>query len=395
MTASPDIAETEQRPRRGGRVAFVIWLLLTLALAALAGWAWWALQNRPPVVVEVMGETPPRLELDADAKAEVARLAELGELRSRQLRETVDSIDPPVCEAPKELDVGRFTALRKREDGAFTEWRRVLNAPAPPTSSLEDAPAPAVNKRATPEPASVETPAAPGKPGEQRPLSALSETLEQATVFVLGVSAPPNKGLGTGTGFFIGTDLIVTNAHVVDPLDPNRIFVTNRRLGGMKKAKLVARSPGLAPGMPDFALLRVEGATAPATLPLTPQRGKLTPVIAAGYPGNSLMSDEAFQRLLRGDLSAAPDLNMNRGEVRSVRKLGAITQVIHTADVVKGYSGGPLIDHCGRVLGVNTFISVDKTQASKTNTALAVDDLRLFLSTVGGGVQVDETACGG
>lgn len=343
-------------PRQG---PFRIWLIITILLALAAAGAWWALQNRAPVVVEVPGKTPPPEALSEAQETEIDRLAEVAALRESQLRQSVDAIDPPACEAPKALDVGKFTALRKRENGNFTEWRALLDTPTPRGDAAN---APSSTHLALP---------------------ILSERLEETTALVLGVAKGNEPGLGTGTGFFIGPSLLVTNDHVVAGLDPDQIFITNRRLGGMRKAQLLSRSGQRGPGDIDFALLEVSGAPVAHWLSLATRQGKLTPVIAAGYPGLTLGSDEGFRRLLRGDASASPDLNMNRGEIRSVRPFSEITQVIHTADVLKGYSGGPLIDLCGRVIGVNTFISVDKSQASKLNNAIAARDLGPFLSSAG------------
>lgn len=361
-------------PRRG---PFIVWLVLTTLLALAAAGAWWALQNRAPVVVEVEGATPAPEPLSDEQTAEIKRLSEVAALRESQLRQSVDAIDPPVCEAPKALDVGKFTALRKRENENFTEWRALLDAPAPRADGPQSK-------------ALIE-----GAATQSTPLSvaALSERLEETTALVLGVAAGDDAGLGTGTGFFIGPNLFVTNDHVVEGVDPSQIYVTNRRLGGLRQARLIKRSRQSGPGDLDFALLEIEGAPVSRWLSLSSRQGKLTPVIAAGYPGMSLRSDEGFHRLLRGDLTAAPDLNMNRGEIRSVRPFAEITQLIHTADVLKGYSGGPLIDLCGRVVGVNTFIQIDKEQASKLNNAIAAGNLGPFLTGAGAQFATTSESC--
>ena len=128
-------------------------------------------------------------------------------------------------------------------------------------------------------------------------------------------------------------------------------------------------------------------------VPIAAASDKLAPVIAAGYPGLGLRDDAGFRRLLAGDLAAAPDLNMNRGEIRSIQPLGAITRLVHTADVLKGYSGGPLLDTCGRLVGVNTFIQVDQAQGGKLNNAVSTPDLVTFLQANGVRLPVDARAC--
>ncbi len=373
-------------PRRG---PFFLWLIITTLLALAVAIAWWALQNRPPVVVEVEGQTPAPEALSAEQQAEIARLSEIAALRESQLRQSVDAIDPPVCEAPKALDVGKFTSLRRRESDNFTEWRALLDTPTPRANGPQSRITPESNAALSPTEATQDgtgqntAPSTELASSTQLALPALREKLEKTTVLVLGISGGEQPDLGAGTGFFIGPRLLVTNDHVIEGADPAQIFVTNRRLGSLRQARLVSRSRQSGPGDLDFALLEIDGAPVSHWLTLSDGKGKLTPVIAAGYPGLTLGSDEGFRKLLRGDLTSAPDLNMNRGEIRSVRPFAEITQIIHTADVLKGYSGGPLIDLCGRIVGVNTFIQVDKDQASKLNNAIAASDLTPFLTSAG------------
>jgi S1-C subfamily serine protease len=54
--------------------------------------------------------------------------------------------------------------------------------------------------------------------------------------------------------------------------------------------------------------------------------------------------------------------------------------IAHSAAISAGNSGGPLVDTCGRVVGVNTFIRVSVDQASHAGYAIASDDILRFLA---------------
>ena len=56
----------------------------------------------------------------------------------------------------------------------------------------------------------------------------------------------------------------------------------------------------------------------------------------------------------------------------------ATNAVVHSAPISKGNSGGPLIDMCGRLVGVNTFVVQGPMR--NLNFALATTDLIAFLA---------------
>lgn len=199
--------------------------------------------------------------------------------------------------------------------------------------------------------------------------------IEERTAIVL---APTSNGLATGTGFFVGPDLLVTNHHVVAG-GTQGIFVTNQALGKLHQAQVLKALGPFQQTGGDFALLRVPGVQQPAFSILEAnQTLKLQSVIAAGYPGDLLQTDDQFQSLRAGNAAAVPDLAVTDGTVSTEQSVNSARMIAHSAPISKGNSGGPLIDMCGRVIGVNTFIK--QGTARTLNFALAAGDLMRFLA---------------
>ncbi len=228
-----------------------------------------------------------------------------------------------------------------------------------------------------PDPARVQV---PGGEGE----TTLLGLIEARTAMVI---AETDDGVSTGTGFFIAPDLLVTNHHVVAGVRPDRLAVINRGLGSMRAAEILAAAGPFEETGTDFALLRVPGAGAPF-FPVYDGSGrlKLQAVIAAGYPGDVLETDAAFAALRSGDAAAVPDLAVTDGTVSTEQQLAeGIGAVVHSAPISQGNSGGPLVDMCGRIVGVNTFVR--QGDLRNLNFALAAPTLTGFLR--GAGVTPD------
>jgi S1-C subfamily serine protease len=263
---------------------------------------------------------------------------------------------------------------------------------ATPSTSAAPTPAPAGS---TPAPAASTAAALPPIPavGEATVLGgdALVQQLERATAIVIVAGA---NDLGTGTGFFIAPNLLLTNRHVVEQSGGKRLFVTSRELGSLRRATVLRVTRSSNPGEPDFALLRMDDGVSRGALDMAAETAKLAGVVAAGYPGVVLSGDANFRRLLGGDLSAAPDLNLTRGAVQSLQAgEGGMPLIVHTASIAKGNSGGPLVDGCGRVIGVNTFINVDQSQSSKINYAIHSRVLTSFLQAANANPRIDARPC--
>ena len=230
----------------------------------------------------------------------------------------------------------------------------------------------------------------PGPPGAPGEASTLLASIEARTVLVVARSA---GGVSTGSGFVVGPGLIVTNDHVVAGADAGGIFVINATLGRPEAAQVIKAVGPLETRGADFALLRIGPTTLPAFPLADPAASmKLHHVIAAGFPGDVMESDVAFQALLQGDASAIPDLVVVDGTVNAEQPLTRDTEtLVHSAPLAQGNSGGPLVDFCGRVVGVNTFVRQGPLRT--LNFALSAGALAQFLAGTPAAVTPDRATC--
>ena len=202
----------------------------------------------------------------------------------------------------------------------------------------------------------------------------IPQRLEQGTVLIL---APVPGGAQQGTGFFINPDHVLTNRHVVANAIDDMVMVTNANLRGARRGMVVARSD--APGY-DFAVIKVmlaEGDQVPA-LPLSPTVNRTDKVSAWGFPALVSEQDPAYLRLLRGDFNAVPEVVFTDGVVNAILQTSP-RNIVHSAVVSQGNSGGPLVNEKGDVIGINTFIRLDADSNRQTQTALGSDAVMGFL----------------
>lgn len=223
------------------------------------------------------------------------------------------------------------------------------------------------------------------------PRGELVSRVADATVMVL---APPSS---TGTGFFIAPELVLTNRHVVASAGNGPVFVTGRGLGEVHEGRVVAAEGGEQPNSRDYAIIRVPGVRSPGMLPLATGVEELQEVIAAGYPGLVASNDSRLRELLSGNRDAVPEVIFSNGTVSAIqnRKAGEVPIIAHSANISGGNSGGPLVDRCGRAVGINSFIRVRQDQGTNAGFALAASDILAFLASRNVPVVPVSTACTG
>ena len=166
-------------------------------------------------------------------------------------------------------------------------------------------------------------------------LQSLSDALAQAvqtagaaTVLVNGRRRMPASGIA------YAADLILTADHTIEREDEIPVLLPD---GSQVTASLAGRDPGS-----DLAVLRLKQAAASIAEP-APEEGRVGQlVLALGRP-----TPDGLQASL-GIVSAAG------GPVRTGR--GGLLERFLRTDAIPypGFSGGPLVDVSGRVLGLNT-----------------------------------------
>ncbi|MFA0809527.1 trypsin-like peptidase domain-containing protein [Microbulbifer epialgicus] len=148
------------------------------------------------------------------------------------------------------------------------------------------------------------------------------------------------NGVDKGTGFVINRKgFIATNHHVIEGSQSLEVFVS----GSTKahSAEIIWQSSAL-----DLAIIRASRLDAPPLTLAIPAPEIGASVWAVGFPGGAdrgsfalepTISDGSLSRVFNGAWDTKP--------VRIIQ---------HSAATNPGNSGGPLLDNCGRVIGVNT-----------------------------------------
>ncbi len=156
----------------------------------------------------------------------------------------------------------------------------------------------------------------------------INQKLQKSVVRIIG-------GYSEGSGFFVEDDKVLTNFHVIadEPspkiVFPDGSFTTPVKILGNKDA--------------DLALLFVKEKRSDLVFKL-PDEIKLyedEPLVSGGYALGTNLSGETT--VVKGNF-----VNFRK------QKTSPVGYIQTNLSLVRGMSGGPLVDQCGQVVGINT-----------------------------------------
>ncbi|ALJ15010.1 S1C family serine protease [Sphingopyxis macrogoltabida] len=182
-------------------------------------------------------------------------------------------------------------------------------------------------------------------------------------------------GFGHGSGIAISPTRIVTNAHVVESAVkyPGNVALGVVPSEGQKSyaGKLIAIDTTR-----DLALIEITEGRLPAAAVYTGPLESGTDVVALGYPGNV---DLATARSA-ADYITPRTPTRSEGNLSNTQAVDGVAMLVHTAKISRGNSGGPLVDGCGRITGINTAITRADDGDSPFAFAISTRELARFLA---------------
>jgi S1-C subfamily serine protease len=205
----------------------------------------------------------------------------------------------------------------------------------------------------------VETPA-PAQPplstsdeAEPSAPAATSASLEDLVSRASPAVVVVETSSGRGSGFFVTSDTVVTNVHVVSS---NTSVTLRRPDGSTTTARVEAQSAPF-----DIAVLR-------ASNPIADQ-----PTLTMGSAANARVGQEV---VAIGTPLGFLQNTVSRGIVSALRDVDGATMIQTDAAINPGNSGGPLLDRSGRVIGV---IKSGYNGRNGLSFAVAIDHARTVL----------------
>lgn len=197
-------------------------------------------------------------------------------------------------------------------------------------------------------------PLVPGSDVPVAPITPVSAaTIEEMVAKAMPAIVQIQSTVGSGSGFFVRHDTLITNVHVVQ----NDGYVTIKRSdGSTANARVETRAPAF-----DIAILKL--AQASSTQPVL-QMGN-TKALRAGQ-----------EIVVIGSALGTLTNSVSRGVMSGLRSAGGATLVQTDAASNPGNSGGPMLDRNGSVIAVTTM---GYRGAQGLNFGVAIDHARDLL----------------
>ncbi len=209
----------------------------------------------------------------------------------------------------------------------------------------------------------------------------LKELILSSTVLV--TKRGEGGSIGIGTGFFIDDQRILTNAHVVEGDGAsNRILIFSTKFEPVE-AKMIAIGDYKSGTDSDLAVLFIDSVNGSAPLAFANVE-QSSRVRSAGYPGHIIANDLNFINATSNPESVKFDKEpvIDSGEVIMKQEEKDGVWLYHDAYIAKGNSGGPLLDKCGRVVGVNTQIQAGKGSIqTPVSKSISLETIQAFFRT--------------
>jgi serine protease Do len=312
------------------------WVLL-LAVIVLGVAAWWTIARQPTAPVASPQPAIPEAvtKLPALLQQEVAALKEANDRLADGIAQAEGLLSGDVCD-PKQQ--GELETLLQK-----VEFAAQLETPMKQENAAEISPVSFASPDGAPALANDE----------------LVKQLRAQTVFILAPIGGQDVMLGSG--MVIAPSLVLTNRHVVAGSVGRDLVVMASGLSDplLGRVKVLSAEPLGNAGenySDDFALITVNGPLSAPLLRMADGVQALDRVVAAGFPTNVITADKQFQDLQAGRAVGMPQVVLSRGDIRVVENQDGPTPVVaHTAEISEGNSGGPLVNACGQLVGINTF----------------------------------------
>ena len=353
-----------------GQRGFGVWALLlaVIILALGAAGAWWIFSHPPAVTAEAPKPLIPDavLRIPGVLQNEVAALKDQNDRLAAGIAEAEGLLKGDVCDPKRQAELE--TLLQKVEFAAQLET---------PPAKIDEA-------------AKIASAGAAALRNDE-----LVKQLRAQTVFILAPTTGEDVMLGSG--MVIGPGLVLTNRHVVAGSIGRDLVVMASSLSDplIGRVKVLSTEPMGNAGdnySDDFALLTVNGPLSAPPLQMAGGVQPLDPVIAAGFPANVITADKQFQDLQAGRSVGMPQVVLSRGDIRVVENQGGPTPVVaHTAEISEGNSGGPLVNACGQLVGINTFGIRLPGQDRSSGFAIGNAAIDLFLKSQNVALQTGDS----